>query len=692
MHIIIPSSDPNLTLTCLQSIDERDPSFLSKVIVVSDRAGEFHGVTASFPGVTVLNVDEPFNFARWMNIGMSAVLPHAGSVMLLNDDTRLLTDNGLGNLERMVEKPGGVGILSAAIRGTGGVIEQRQVTPGSIRLVDGHIAFTAVAISSAVLSQLGLLDERFVGYGYEDNDYCHRASEAGLPVGVYDGCVIDHYKPHSTFGRSSDFKDKWLWNETLFWEKWRKPQQAAVVVGGSRSGAAVYAAVLDEMGYDMPDKPLPFEKNVSAYYRDDRLSRVARQGDMGARGYVAARDMSGKAWGTRIWPSPESAIRFLSSFATDNQPCLLFVSRGSEARVRSYQQVHGIKYGDAAKRIGQEIEDQQSILEWAREHYPPEKIKVVSFEELLSDPAAAVAGIARFVGHEQSVATAVSRVRPEYVVYRDDGSVRQHPAVRDFGSIAVGVRLTHPEASFVGCYARLIRYGLREGDEILEPAIRTPSHWAASMLMRRFLSSGCDTLLLLDDDMTFPPHLLDEMRDKPENMDFDIVSALATQRIPPPRALVLRVGEQPALPDALNGLYYNLLVDEVVDGQTLPADGTGFAFTLIRREVIEKMTDPEWGPGFTSYVQWGSGGEGEDVNFCRRAGSLGFRTAVDAAAHVGHVGPVVYGYDEFDQWRNARTPTGLSLDKLVELLESALPNLEGDTLATATALLKKARE
>ena len=299
--------------------------------------------------------------------------------------------------------------------------------------------------------------------------------------------------------------------------------------------------------------------------------------------------------------------------------------------------------------------------------------------------------IAGWVGYTKSLSVPVSVIHPEFAQFGPGGQLREQVSPADFGKIAVGVRLTTPDAAFVGCYARLIRQGLREGDVILEPAIRTPSHWAASNLMRRFLSSGCDTLLLLDDDMTFDPNLLSRLRDKPDNWRYAIVSALATQRIPPPRALVLRVGEQPPLPDALNGLYYDLLVGEVVAGETLPADGTGFAFTLIRREVIEKMTAPE-GPSYTFYVQWGQGGEGEDVNFCRRAGSLGFRVAVDAAAHVGHVGSVVYGYEEFDQWRNSRTPTGLSVDKLVELVEAALPSLSGAQLETAVSLLRKARE
>lgn len=693
MHIIIPSSDPNLAQICLRSIAEHDPSFLDKILIVTDDPVAFRGITYEFPNVKLVMDNLPFNFARWINNGIEEVGDDATSWFLLNDDTELLTPNGLSVLEELVEREGAPPIISAAIRGTGGVIEQRQQTTGSLRVLDGHISFTAVAIHRRILDELGLpqlLDERFVGYGYEDNDLCEQARRQGIPIAVYDGCLIGHWKPHTTFSRNSGFKAQWLLNETLYWEKWAVPQEAVIVIGGSRSGATVYSAILDAMGYEMPDKPADFEESTSHYFRDTRLAKLSKHKQLGARNYIAGRNMQGKPWGTRIWPQPEAAINLLSSFT--KLPRLLFVIRGKEGRIRSYAMANGVRYEDAKKRIEIEDEGMRQIREWVFAHYPQELIKTISYGELHDGTIDAIDHVARFVGHVESVASAWGIVRPELTVYDDHGDLIVHEPAEGFGRIAVGVRLTHPEAAFVGCYARLIQRGMDDDDVLLEPVIRAPSHWAASTLMKRFLATGCDTLLLIDDDMTFPPDLLEIMRENQENWRYDIVSALATQRIPPPRALVMRKGQQPDLPDALNGLYYNLLVEEVVDGKTLPVDATGFAFTLIRRQVIERMTDPEWGPNHTHYVSWGESGEGEDVNFCRRAGSHGFKVAVDAGAHVGHIGSVVYGYDEFDQWRGGREATGLSVDKLAELVESAIPVLSGDLLNTAVALLKQARE
>lgn len=691
MYLIIPSNTPQLLRSCLASINEHDPSFLSRTLVVTNDLDDFRPIAEEYPSVEFILASGAFNFASWNNLAFRHLAAHTDSFMLLNDDTTLLTEGGFTMLEKLVEQPDMPPVMSAAIRGTGGVIDQRQHTSGSVRIMPGHISFTAVAIHKRMLEELGELDERFVGYGHEDNDYCMRAKGKGIPIAVFDGCVVAHTKPHSTFGRRDDFSTLWLQNETRYAEKWGKPQDTVIVIGGSRSGGAVLSAVVEKMGYMMPDPPAHFEKNVSVYYRDDRLAKAAKLGDWGIRNYVAGKDITCDApWGTRMWPQPDAAVKVMAQLATSRSFHVLFSCRTKEARLNSLVMDRGVKYSDALKRIDNEIEGERRIREWVVENDIP--FMDVCFDDLIDSTQETLGRIASFLDYHRSIAEAWGSIHPEFRTFDGQGNLVETLEPDDFGKIAVGVRLMYPEAGFVGCYARLLRDGLRDGDTVLEPTVRTPSHWAASTLMRRFLSSDADTLLLIDDDMTFPSDLLEKMRRNTENHRYSIVSALATQRIPPPRALVLRVGEQPALPDALNGLYYNLLVNEVVPGVTLPVDGTGFAFTLIRREVIERMTDPQWGAPFTSYVQWGAGGEGEDVNFCRRAGSLGFSVAVDCDAQVGHIGKVIYGYSEFDQWRDGQVGTGLRADRLIELVEAALPNLDEEQRSMAVAFLTKARE
>jgi GT2 family glycosyltransferase len=39
------------------------------------------------------------------------------------------------------------------------------------------------------------LDERFIRYGFEDNDYCDRVRQAGFAINRCDDCVVKHFHP-----------------------------------------------------------------------------------------------------------------------------------------------------------------------------------------------------------------------------------------------------------------------------------------------------------------------------------------------------------------------------------------------------------------------------------------------------------------------------------------------------------------
>jgi GT2 family glycosyltransferase len=49
-----------------------------------------------------------------------------------------------------------------------------------------------VYVKKATYDLAGAFDERFVGYGFEDNDYCARLTRKGFRLGIWDGCVVDH--------------------------------------------------------------------------------------------------------------------------------------------------------------------------------------------------------------------------------------------------------------------------------------------------------------------------------------------------------------------------------------------------------------------------------------------------------------------------------------------------------------------
>ena len=65
-----------------------------------------------------------------------------------------------------------------------------------------RLAFVCVFIPRSMLDLVGLLDERFTGYGGDDVDYCHRVRAAGLKLGITGRATVVHGDGRSSFSTS----------------------------------------------------------------------------------------------------------------------------------------------------------------------------------------------------------------------------------------------------------------------------------------------------------------------------------------------------------------------------------------------------------------------------------------------------------------------------------------------------------
>ncbi len=216
--IVILSNQPDNLRGCLDSILTCDPALdRSRIIVVDDGARE--DCEREYPGITWVEGKKPFIFARNANLGISRA---PNDVILLNDDARLSTRFGFHSLA-FAGKDSQMGLVSAAIDGFVGNENQKpwSLEP-RLRRDDRTLAFIAVYIPKDTFTRLGTLDERFVGYGFEDNDYCLRVRKAGMFHGIYDGCVVEHNSREnkSTFRVKPEISVLMGQNKKLFEEKW----------------------------------------------------------------------------------------------------------------------------------------------------------------------------------------------------------------------------------------------------------------------------------------------------------------------------------------------------------------------------------------------------------------------------------------------------------------------------------------
>lgn len=230
--VIIPSRTIGNLRPCVESI--RAAHETSRIIVVDDFEPETHPLKEPqdlLSSCAWVRGAKPFVFARNINLGIA----EAGDddVVLLNDDTRLLTPFGFSYLASVSKSDPRYGIVSAGITAAVGN-EEQLAQPGSrLRATTHHtLVFVCVYIRRAVLDVLAesqppdhlgdhWLDERFESYGYDDDDACERVRQLGLKLGVFDGCVVEHGVLPSTYrGAASASVTDLRPNRERFIEKW----------------------------------------------------------------------------------------------------------------------------------------------------------------------------------------------------------------------------------------------------------------------------------------------------------------------------------------------------------------------------------------------------------------------------------------------------------------------------------------
>lgn len=342
----------------------------------------------------------------------------------------------------------------------------------------------------------------------------------------------------------------------------------------------------------------------------------------------------------------------------DNHPLLLFCDGGNKSR--EFQMfVPYLKPGDLV-----------AVHDWGDEFFPKDVEPVAHLvEPVFADECAATGSLTRFWKR-------VSEKQP--ATNQQPVKIRRESQRRGWGNLAVGVRIAkHPEPSFFTAWTALLTGGLRNGDTVLMPAAQMPAHWASNKLAQNFLRGDKDTLLMLDDDMTFPMDAVKRMRENEGNWEYDVVMGLCTHRVWPPKPVVMQLMEQPPLPFRLRGDHFGSTPKFEVGG-VIEVDAVGLAFTFIRRRVLEAMVDEEWGLKYSYFFDYGVGMESDDISFCRRCRELGFRMGVDTTIEIGHIGAQPLGWQDYERWQASQHTVDVTSDDLVPILEAAaeLPDVE----------------
>ncbi len=220
MKIVIPSRTLSNLRPCLEAIWRNEPELPRESVIVVD-----DGLSERPDGPMYIDGIKPFIFARACNAGIVAA--GSDSVVLSNDDALLETPGGFTKMQTAAQsKHANYGLISATTNHAGNPAQNRRAqhgvrycgnTPGNSFPV---VAFVCVLIPRATIEKIGLLDERFTAYGWEDNDYCRRVNNANLMIGICDGCYVDHLKLTSTFRGGAAIGGDIAAGRKIYLDKW----------------------------------------------------------------------------------------------------------------------------------------------------------------------------------------------------------------------------------------------------------------------------------------------------------------------------------------------------------------------------------------------------------------------------------------------------------------------------------------
>ena len=155
------------------------------------------------------------------------------------------------------------------------------------------------------------------------------------------------------------------------------------------------------------------------------------------------------------------------------------------------------------------------------------------------------------------------------------------------------------------------------------------------------IQSGADYVLWLDSDVVFKSTLMQELLDDMEGRD--IVTGVYYMRRPPFRPVLWKTLQMGLVPQD----NYSENYDDYPKDDIFEVDGCGFGCVMMRASILQTIVDRhhDLDAPLPRY--------GEDLSFCIRAKSCGFKIHCDPKIQLGHKGSMIITDQTFEAYRKA---------------------------------------
>jgi len=202
--VVVLNRYPELAKKFIESIrTTHDP--MPSIVVVRDRNDAIYG-----DGVKVIDGRLPFVFAANANLGIQYYADR--DVFLCNDDIEIMEKDFFPSLHAISGVYPQCGIISPLVKGgLGNKIQEYYCKeelwkdrPNEVTTTT-TLHFPCVLIKRKMIRRIGLLDENFAGYGFEDLDYCIRAIRGGFWTMVTQQLYVKHGDGSEGFNRGKNY-------------------------------------------------------------------------------------------------------------------------------------------------------------------------------------------------------------------------------------------------------------------------------------------------------------------------------------------------------------------------------------------------------------------------------------------------------------------------------------------------------
>lgn len=295
--VILNWNRKEMLLDCLQSVKELTYP-VSQIIVVDNAStdGSAQAVKEKFPDVKLIENDKNYGAIGGKNIGLRNALASPTKYIYMVDNDIIGAPDSLSRLVEVAEADSSVGLVGAimydhsqpdTILSAGGILDYTQnVARGrgtnekdagkynKIEPVD-YLWGGALLARTSGLEQVGLFDEDYIGYWFEDVDLSIRFVRSGYKV-LFNPLAKVWHQPHQTIEQFS-YRKKYLAtrNAIRFMKKYANTLQWAKYLFFAIAGLP-YAFARDLISRGTPASAIGKAKGLydGIFNRDEAVSKV----------------------------------------------------------------------------------------------------------------------------------------------------------------------------------------------------------------------------------------------------------------------------------------------------------------------------------------------------------------------------------------------------------------------------------